>query len=308
MASLTSHVCRTCRTELKIYGSLRAFTTTTTRLTIPPEAPNFVDVPQSYQPDLVIPRRQKGILPVPRELFPPRQPNKTSEQYIGSATRDKLAKNVAPESKMSDLDKYRSRMAETRKKHLREGLLELHNRKQTMTRQVAIRSEQKMKERDRLIAQPERIDERLTSASVPQAMKPENGLHIARAATKLPRWQRKLLERQRKEKKQEDERRYALHTLYMNARNFVTTEEQLDAAIEKAFPEGGNPEFATDTKLGDNIWNVGAPATIAELLHANVSRVRKDFTKAGLTEADHKFKIDQERMKRIAEELSGGKM
>jgi hypothetical protein len=169
-----------------------------------------------------------------------------------------------------------------------------------MTRQVAIRSEQKTKERDRLVTQAERVDERLTSASVPQAMKPEKGLPNARAANKPRR-------RQRKDKKK-GERRDALHTLYMNARNFITTEEQLDAAIEKAFPEGGNPEFATDTKLGDNIWNVGAPATIAELLDANVSRVRKDFTKAGLTEADHKFKIDQERMKRIAEELSDGKM
>jgi hypothetical protein len=57
----------------------------------------------------------------------------------------------------------------------------------------------------------------------------------------------------------------------MNARNFITTEEQLNVEIEKAFPEGSNPEFATDTKLGDNIWNLGAPATIADLLEANTS-------------------------------------
>jgi hypothetical protein len=306
MASLTSHVCRKCRAELKIYSTLRAFTTTTSRLAIPPEAPSFVDVPQSYQPDLVVPRRQKGILPVPRELFPPCQPDKPSEQYIASATRDKLAKNVVPESKMSNLDKYQSRMAETRKKHLREGLLELHQRKKTMTRQVAIRSEQKREERDRLINQAERIDERLTNASVPQTMKPAEGLRIVKRSKGSSRKQKKEVERKRREKA--EERRDALHTLYMNARSFITTEEQLDAEIEKAFPKGGNPEFATDTKLGDNIWNVGAPATIAELLDANVSRVRKDFTKAGLTEADHKFTIDQERMKRIAEELSGGKM
>jgi hypothetical protein len=307
MASLTSHICRKCRSEWKAYSSLRAFTTATARLAIPPEAPNFVDVPQSYQPDLVVPRRQKGILPVPRELFPPRQPDKPSQKYIASATRDKLAKNVVPESKMSDLDKYRSRMAETRKKHLREGLLELYNRKETMTRQVAIRSEQKGKERDRLINQAERIDERLTSATVPQAMKPGKGLQILRAETGGRRRSRRKRVVEGRERK-EEERRDALHTLYINARNFITTEEQLDAEIAKAFPEGGNPEFATDTKLGDNIWNLGSPATIAELLDANVSRVRKDFTKAGLTEADHKFNIDQERMKRIAEELSGGKI
>lgn len=303
MALLRTHICRKCRSELKACSSLRAFTTTTARLAIPPEAPSFIDVPQSYQPDLVVLRRQKGILPVPRELFPPRQPDKPSDKYIASATRDRLAKNVVPESKMSDLDKYRSRMAETRKKYLKEGLLELHNREKTMTRQIAIRSEEKIIQRERLINQAERIDERLTNVSVPQAMKPKRGLHIIKSWKGFQR--RKI--RDRTEKK-EEERRDALHTLYMNARNFITTEEQLDVAIEKAFPEGGNPEFATDTKLGDNIWNLGSPATIADLLDASVSRVRKDFTKAGLTEADHKFNVDQERMKRIAEELSGGKM
>lgn len=198
-------------------------------------------------------------------------------------------------------------MAETRKKHLREGILELHNRKETMTRHVAIRSEQKGKERDRLINQAERVDERLTNASVPQAMKPGQGLQIAKTGIGARLKSRRRL-RQATERKKEEERRDAVHTLYMHARHFITTEGQLDAEIEKAFPEGGNPEFATDTKLGDNIWNRGSPATIAELLDANVSRVRKDFTKAGLTEADHKFNIDQERMKKIAEELSGGKM
>lgn len=290
-----------------MYNSLRAFTTTAAQLAVPPEAPNFVDVPQSYQPDLVIPRRQKGILPVPRELFPPRQPDKPSEEYIARATRDKLAKNVVPDSKMSELGKYRTRMALTRKKHLREGLLELHNREEAMTRLVAIRSEQKRKERERLISQAERVDERLTNSSVPQAMKPGKALKISEADAEA-RYKKKMSNLEKQWREKAEERREALHTLYMNARSFITTDEQLDAEIEKAFPKGNNPEFATDTKLGDNIWNVGSPATIADLLDAGASRVRKDFSKAGLTETDHKFAIDQERMKRIAEELSGGKM
>jgi hypothetical protein len=290
-----------------MYNSLRAFTTTAAPLAVPPEAPNFVDVPQSYQPDLVIPRRQKGILPVPRELFPPRQPDKPSEEYIARATRDKSAKNVVPESKMSELDKYRTRMALTRKKHLREGLLELHKREEAMTQLVAIRSEQKRKERERLISQAERVDERLTNSSVPQAMMPGKALKINEADVEA-RYKKKMSNLEKQWREKAEERREALHTLYMNARSFITTDEQLDAAIEKAFPKGNNPEFATDTKLGDNIWNVGSPATIADLLDAGASRVRKDFSKAGLTETDHKFAIDQERMKRIAEELSGGKM
>lgn len=90
-------------------------------------------------------------------------------------------------------------MADTRKKHLKEGLLELHNREKTMTRRIALRSEEKIKERERLINQAERIDERLTNASVPQAMKQKKGLHIVK------RWKgfrhRKIKERTKKKRK-----------------------------------------------------------------------------------------------------------
>lgn len=307
MASLANQVCRKCRAEIAVYRSLRAFTTTTTQSAIPPEAPNFVDVPQSHQFDLLTPRRQKGILPVPRKIFPPRQPDKPSEDYIARATRDKQPKNVVPESKMSDLGKYHNRLAVTRKRHLREGLLELHRRKESMTRQVAIRSEQKKMERERLISQPERVDERLTNASVPQSLRPKQGVQLSKGdVERRVKTKKAKLEKQTAEK--QEERRDALHTLYMNARNFITTEGQLDAEIEKAFPAGPNPEWQSDVSRGESLWNTGAPPTIADLLDAGSQRVRKDFTKAGLENSAEKFRIDQERMKRIAEELSGGKI
>ena len=280
---------------------------TATRAAIPPEAPNYVDVPQSHQPDLFIPKRLKGVLPVPREIFPPRQPDKPSETYIANATRDKSARNIVPSSKMSALENYRSRMAMTRKKHLREGLLELHSRKETMTHQVATRSEQRKKERERLISQVGREDERLTNVSVTKDMRPQSSIQLCRADAEARIASKKAnLERRAAEK--EEERRDALHTLYMNARSFITNEDQLVAEIERAFPEGKNPDWTSDRSRGENIWNLGAPHTIADLLDASSQRVRKEWGKAGLTSAAEKHKIDQERMKRIAEELSGGKM
>jgi len=308
MASLSTYICRKCRADIAVQRATRAFTTTATQCAIPPEAPNFLDIPQSHQPDFITPRRQKGILPVPRELFPPQQPDKPSEDYIARATRDKDAKNVVPESKMSDLEKYRNRMGDTRKKYLREGLLELHRRKQTYTHRVAVRSDQKKMERERLISQPKRIDEQLTSATIPQSMRPMKSMQIPPGDTEAILEKKKAnLERHRAEKA--EERRDALHTLYMNARNFITTEEQLNAEIEKAFPAGGkNPEWQSDVGSGENLWNIGAPPTIGDLLEAGSQRVRKDWTKAGLENSAQKYRIDQERMKRIAEELSGGKM
>ena len=99
-----------------------------------------------------------------------------------------------------------------------------------------------------------------------------------------------------------------MHTLYMNARNFITTERQLDAEILKAFPDGAHEEWRTASTYGTSIWNLDTPPTIADMLQATSRRVRKDFSAAGLTDQAEKYRLDQERMKRIAEELSGGKI
>ena len=286
----------------------RAFTTTTTQCAIPPEAPNYVDVPPSHPPDLVTPRRQKGILPVPRELFPPQQPDKPSADYLARVTRDKKPENVVSEENMSDLGRYRHRLGETRKQYLRESLLDLHIRKEAHTKRIAFRSHQKQAERERLINQPERIDEQLTNATIPQYMRPLNGKQIPPGDMKAA-YERKKTNLERHKVEKDEERRDALHTLYMNARNFITTEEQLGAEIDRAFPvDGKHPNFKSDVSPGSNMWNIGAPPTIGDLLEAGSQRVRKDFSKAGLENSAQKYRIDQERMKRIAEELSGGKI
>ena len=249
-----------------------------------------------------MPKRQKGILPVPREIFPPRQPTKPTHEYISNATRDKKPENMVPMDQMSELQKYRARMSETRKEHLRQGLVELYQRKQSMTASVARRSEQKKEERARLISQDERIDAQLTNASVPQAMQPVKGA-IAASANRRSKKKFEALQARK-----EEARRDATHTLYMNARTFITTEQQLDAEILKAFPDGAHEEWRTAATYGTSIWNLDSPPTIADKLQASSRRAKKDFSTAGLTDSAEKYRLDQERMKRIAEELSGGKI
>jgi len=103
-----------------------------------------------------------------------------------------------------------------------------------------------------------------------------------------------------KEIAREEQRRDALHTLYMHAREFIVTEKQLDDEIEAIF---------TDTPHGDNdmrtnIWEaIRAPITVQEML-SEVNRTEKEalnFHRNGAMKAGT-------RMKRIAEELTGGKM
>ena len=95
----------------------------------------------------------------------------------------------------------------------------------------------------------------------------------------------------------EDER---LHTLYMNARSFITTEEELDAEIEKIFVE--DPHASGN--LNDNIWSVkGAPPSVLTMLSAvnNTQKKAIDFHRGPAA-------LTGRRMKKIAEELTGGTM
>lgn len=313
MATPSTAVCRSCRLRLSVRGQIRLLSSSRSQSSIPPESPNFIDIPPSYQQDLPRPRRPKGILPVPRELFPPQRPDKPSEQYIRNVTPDRLPKNQPDPSAIPELKRYKLKMSEVRKEHLRESLKQLHARKLASHRQVAQESARKQSERKRLIAQAEREDERLTSVSTPQEMIPKSG-RITYADPQAV-YERKLQNIARTDvfgPRMSEGRRDALHNLYMNARSFITTEAQLMEAIEREFPPDGiNPKWATAQDRGTNIWNRGPPPSVARLLED--SKGSKATGGMGLGRAANLDNYalhnkDQERMKKIAEELSGGKM
>lgn len=311
-------LCISCRSRIAAQAQRRLFATSSALSILPPESPYYIDVPRSYQPEYVVPRRLKGTLPVPREIFPARQPNKPSEEYLKNATKNKAPQNVVPEPQMSEQARRRARMAAMRKSHLREGLTELYKRKQTMTAAVAARSAAKQAERARLIAQPEREDARLTMPSTPTTMQPSTAAIDEEASRheceRIQKQKQKNLARRTVAK--ESERLDALHTLYMNARSFITTEAQLEEAVERVFVPGEqNDEWRTAASDGESIWNKGAPPTVKELLEEADTRRsgREDLTKGSLTsvrmsESRRRQTLDQERMKKVAEVLSGGKM
>jgi len=106
-----------------------------------------------------------------------------------------------------------------------------------------------------------------------------------------------------KAKMLEEQRQNALHTLYMHARNFITTEAQLDAAIEKVFVERPWAHVPGKEKAV-SIWDAeGTPPTVQDLL----SDVNKTQRSAMLFHRGPAVATGK-RMLKIAEELTGGKM
>lgn len=205
-------------------------------------------------------------------------------------------------------------MAETRKQHLREGLTELYKRKQTISAQLSHRSHKRKEERTRLLSQLEREDARLTNNSVPVALRRvKSSTPIADdLAVVKAMYEQKKANYERNAAAKKEERLDALHTLYMNAREFITTEEQLNAAIEFQFdPARFRNDVAVD---GKSIWNLGAPETIREMISNtkggaktmsdSLARITRYGDRASISRHDR----DQERFKKIAEKLSGGKI
>ncbi|KIW84343.1 hypothetical protein Z517_03593 [Fonsecaea pedrosoi CBS 271.37] len=298
MDTLSSSICRACRQRLIKPAPYRAFTSSSPRAYIPPESPAFVDVPEPLQTIRDSQARPKGILPVPRELFPSRRPDKPGQQYLDNVTPDPLPKNIPPPDHLTETGKYKRRMAELRKTHLRSALKELHSRKTSIDTTIAARSDAKQRERTRLLSQAEREDVRLTNVSVPSAMRPQK-IHELSIEEELANYNaRKAAHEARLAAKHED-RLDKLHTLYMNSRTFITDREQLSAAIEKAFTTTGS------------IWRKdGRPDTVEEMIKRGRDRTA-DQGRGGMmlfSDVNERALKDQERMKKIAEKLSGGKL
>lgn len=191
-------------------------------------------------------------------------------------------------------------MAASRRENLREGLLDLSKRKTTQQLTMANTSRAKMRRREALLHAPMREDERLTSPTIREATKtlqsgpvPDPGREerIAESTSRVVA----------KEAAKAEARRNALHTLYMNAREFITTEEELNAEIERVF---SNEPFGSANRHKENVWEAyGGPTTVQDLLSAvnGTQRMAMDYHAKPAA-------VVGRRIKKIAEELTGGKM
>ena len=122
-------------------------------------------------------------------------------------------------------------MSEIRKQNLREGVSSLRVRQQREKNQMEARSAAKRADRERRLSAPEREDERLTA--------PSNNLDLDALfnkpipdPTREARLERKRANVAARALEKQEERMDSLHTLYMNARDFIVTPEQLDKAVD----------------------------------------------------------------------------
>ncbi|KAL8851129.1 MAG: hypothetical protein Q9221_003932 [Calogaya cf. arnoldii] len=291
----------------------RFFSTTnpSQRPAIGPESPNYIHVPRAPQPEAYYRPHIKGILPTPRPIFPRNKKQapeiKTSDGYFAATTREPSQATLnAPKPEGIDpsarrLIEWKSKIAENRRRNLRESLVELRERKEKTDARLGARSAAKQRLRARLLNAPTPADEKYTAASVLQSTLPSrSGLQDPDREARIQQERENFAAHDAMKKA---ERRNALHTLYMNARGFIVTEDQLNDAIEKAF-DPHSEQFSNESVRGLNIWNLGYPETVKELLQ----KANKGEDGRAVERRSGFSGVTDERMRRIGEELTGGKM
>ena len=178
--------------------------------------------------------------------------------------------------------------------------MELSQRKQRTEAAVAADRKVRRAERQEAVYRKPRDDERLTTPSVTQTMKqlqagplpdPTRSERLARQQANL-----RAMEEAHRQKRQQ-----ALHTLYMNARSFITTEADLSRTIEAVFV--ANSRDWEDAGPGENIWNRGPPMTMQSML----ASISPKF-QARLENSEEKYSLKQRRLMRIGSELTGGEV
>lgn len=234
--------------------------------------------------------------------------HKISQEYLSAVTPEpKYSRNehadFVADSQSRALNKYtwNSQQSASRKRNLREGLVELQHRKHHIDRSLAERRERKMAESLQLATAPEREDERLTNPTVHTALLPSRGgpLQDLNREKRLKRMRANVETMQRRKAEQ---RRAWLHTLYMNARDFIVRPAQLDEAVDRAFDDPN--QFLSDETQGENVWHLGAPETVQDLLRVS----QRNSGKKNTTRAQWVKDLTEKRLDTIGEELTGGKL
>jgi hypothetical protein len=293
------------------YGlnAARTFSSTSPSLALGPESPNYIEVPKPVQPRFPPKSDIKGHLPVPRDVFKtrsklPKEKFGTVDEYhdafVARATSDPLKVKVpGPYSQDADYRLYKQRLAQTRKEALREGVKKLYERKTKTEASDLARIQQNSAERRALAMAPPRTVDVLTQTSIQKGIRDF-------LTDSLPQTPREAIVKARRKgyvsrvAKQNAVRRQRLHDLYTNARKFIVNEEQLDEAIEKAFGTEESP-VRWDNKgsispaaSGMSPWDGPMPEGVGDKLQK-----LKGGEGVGLA---------RERVRKVAEALTGGKM
>ncbi|KAK6512394.1 hypothetical protein TWF481_001279 [Arthrobotrys musiformis] len=238
----SAFVCRSCSRHIRPClpaPATRAFSTTTSSdgpSSASPYSPYFVDIP--FPPQRYAPwkPRAKGTRPEPRKVFRNEKDNKKiTSSYLALVSKEPTVFSKPGETAPAKEKAYiswKQRMADSRRRNIREGLLQLHVEKTRRDEYIAQRSTQKQELRAKLLAEEDSDAVKLTTPTIISALRKKHLLTD-------PGREERLAEKRERYLKLEEEKRTGkleeLHELYIRAHEFIFTEAQLDELINQEF-------------------------------------------------------------------------
>ncbi|WPG97663.1 Hypothetical protein R9X50_00044300 [Acrodontium crateriforme] len=283
----------------------RAFSITARAQAVGPEHPRYLPIQEPPQQTLPDRKFIKGRLPVPRDIFVgARGQDKSEDAWLEKAIQTPQRQSTA---KAGSREEWKAKMSEMRRENLRAGLKSLRIRRTRDEDRRRERSERRQREHEELVSRPEREDERLTA--------PSHGLDLETLykgdvtdPTRTARLEQKRLNLQAQTEKSQDERLSALNTLYLRARSFIVTPQQLDKAVDEAFGTTENPVSFVNVEQRDvgSVWAYGRPEKVQDMLN-RANRVGGRSAMSASGSAGYSS-INKERIRKIAEVLTEGKI
>ncbi|KUI58711.1 hypothetical protein VP1G_05944 [Cytospora mali] len=303
LRSLTSSI---PSTTSSISTTLRTFATTAPRLEvdIPPESPRFINLPDPPQSSERKLPPVKGVLPVPREIFHRRNngSHKVQPGFVDQ-TVPKSKAELAGEEPRSEKAAWKRLMAESRRQALGAGISTLWERKQTREARAKDRAE-KHRLRNLMAANaPERLDDVYTRGTVTQHT-------LKTKVIRDPLYKERQLESQARtaalQQARSETRKDALQRLYVEAGNFIVSEDELSKKVEEIFTADYFKTYGKQFAIHDaeNVWDAHGPPITVKSMFASMkgtSTVAIDYYKS---EADETTL----RQRTVAGELTGGAM
>ncbi|EWC43815.1 hypothetical protein DRE_07324 [Drechslerella stenobrocha 248] len=246
----SAFICRSCSRHLRPSPAslppTRAFSTAIPRgqpSSTSPYSPYYVDIP--FPPQRYVPwqPRAKGKRPVPRKVFKSANADrKVTAEYLAGLSKEPTNFSRPGEDAPAREKAYigwKQKMADSRRRNVRDGLLELHAQSQKRNAIVAARSAEKQERRARLLAQEDPEVAQLTNPSILAALQTKHKL------TDPDRMERLAASRARYIEHEETRiiaRREHLHELYIRANTFIVATAQLEDVIERKFSEVASAE------------------------------------------------------------------
>jgi hypothetical protein len=193
-------------------------------------------------------------------------------------------------------EEWKYKMSEGRRRNLREGIVSLKQRQVVQHQRSRNKARISQQAREEALHQPEREDERLTAPSINFDIATLMHKGAAPDPSREERLRTKKANVERIATAKREKRLDDLHTLYMNARKFIVTPEQLDQHVDEVFGKDAPVVFGSSHETpGTSIWATGKPVTVQEMLGRRMNIVNT------VTPGDA-------RLHQLAEALTGGKM